>query len=507
MPWVIWDILVPMLATFVIGLGTGWLLWRWRRQKGGVAAATISQASSTSVQEVDDSVNTVLIEERDNAVARADAAQSELEVLKGQIDLSVMGGDSADLQAQNVVEEPEQQLSTEEVDALTRELEKEKAAKAEVERSLVDLNTRYKNLSVRLEDEISGDDADSLKEAAALESDFEKAKARIASQELELKQWQEKEQTAKQQHQQEIALRDAQLKQERAEREDVRMQLAREKLANENRVVSEKSGAIDNNVIARESGKVHQLSGYNSSQTEKGSGQTSYDPDTQSTASKTVNSLGGITQSPSESGLVKPSASVASAGLQQPSLDGAASLHGSVAVDHRVEEGLAPAEQDQMHIEDVHNDAVADEAVEDLKEEQTVQEKLSGVTARDNTLPGVEAQQQQNVTSINTATRKPIAKKKSTASGYVPAAWSVPEKAPLKSERDDLQEIKGVGPVLEKLLHKTGIYHFRQVALLDKKGVAELDSQLPQFSGRIQREKWVQQAKTLHRAKYGEAAK
>ena len=93
---------------------------------------------------------------------------------------------------------------------------------------------------------------------------------------------------------------------------------------------------------------------------------------------------------------------------------------------------------------------------------------------------------------------------KTTASGYTPVAWEVPERTPGKAERDNLQQIKGVGPVLEKLLHKTGIFYFEQVAKLDKKGVEELDSQLPQFSGRIQRDKWVVQAKKLHNEKYAE---
>jgi len=118
------------------------------------------------------------------------------------------------------------------------------------------------------------------------------------------------------------------------------------------------------------------------------------------------------------------------------------------------------------------------------------------------------------VTSISAGHRKVETKekktaesapKKSTSNGYVPTGWSLPDKAPTKAERDNLQEIKGVGPVLEKMLHKIGIWYFRQVADLDKQGVIELDNQLPQFSGRIQRDKWVKQAKSLHKSKYGSA--
>ena len=94
---------------------------------------------------------------------------------------------------------------------------------------------------------------------------------------------------------------------------------------------------------------------------------------------------------------------------------------------------------------------------------------------------------------------------KAPDTAYKPDGWSIPERAPSKKERDDLTEIKGVGPVLEKLLHKSGIYYFQQVASLDKNGVDELQEQIPQFPGRIRRDGWVRQAKKLQREKHGTA--
>jgi len=93
-----------------------------------------------------------------------------------------------------------------------------------------------------------------------------------------------------------------------------------------------------------------------------------------------------------------------------------------------------------------------------------------------------------------------------TKSGYVPQSWSVPDVTPAKNERDQLTEIKGVGPVLEKLLHQSGIFYFQQVASLDKNGINELQEQIPQFPNRIRRDQWVKQAKKLHRDKYGATA-
>ena len=71
-------------------------------------------------------------------------------------------------------------------------------------------------------------------------------------------------------------------------------------------------------------------------------------------------------------------------------------------------------------------------------------------------------------------------------------------------EADDLKEILGVGPFLEKKLHAFGIYTFRQVAALSPEVIKELGATFGSFSGRIIREHWVDQAKKLHEKKFGE---
>ncbi|SFR54439.1 NADH-quinone oxidoreductase subunit E [Litoreibacter janthinus] len=62
---------------------------------------------------------------------------------------------------------------------------------------------------------------------------------------------------------------------------------------------------------------------------------------------------------------------------------------------------------------------------------------------------------------------------------------------------DDLKMIKGVGPKLEQLLHKLGVYHFDQVASWRKKEVEWADENLEGFKGRVSRDEWVKQAKVL----------
>jgi predicted flap endonuclease-1-like 5' DNA nuclease len=62
---------------------------------------------------------------------------------------------------------------------------------------------------------------------------------------------------------------------------------------------------------------------------------------------------------------------------------------------------------------------------------------------------------------------------------------------------DDLKEIKGVGPVLEKLLHSLGYFHFDQIAAWTAAEVAWVDDNLEGFKGRVTRDDWVPQARIL----------
>jgi predicted flap endonuclease-1-like 5' DNA nuclease len=71
-------------------------------------------------------------------------------------------------------------------------------------------------------------------------------------------------------------------------------------------------------------------------------------------------------------------------------------------------------------------------------------------------------------------------------------------------QRDDLEAINGVGPVLEGMLYDMGIYFFKDVASWDDAKIDEVSEQLPRFKNRIRREGWVESAKDEHFKKYGE---
>ncbi|WP_299041933.1 50S ribosomal protein L21 [uncultured Tateyamaria sp.] len=59
---------------------------------------------------------------------------------------------------------------------------------------------------------------------------------------------------------------------------------------------------------------------------------------------------------------------------------------------------------------------------------------------------------------------------------------------------DDLKELSGVGPALEKKLHENGVTTFAQIAAWTPEDVADMDEKLS-FKGRIEREGWIEQAK------------
>ncbi len=73
----------------------------------------------------------------------------------------------------------------------------------------------------------------------------------------------------------------------------------------------------------------------------------------------------------------------------------------------------------------------------------------------------------------------------------------------LPTDADDLKDIIGVGPFLERKLHSLGIYTFRQISHFSKEDSKQVNEIIEFFPGRIDRDDWVGQAKVLHERKYG----
>ncbi|WP_037414122.1 NADH:ubiquinone oxidoreductase, partial [Sinorhizobium sp. CCBAU 05631] len=61
---------------------------------------------------------------------------------------------------------------------------------------------------------------------------------------------------------------------------------------------------------------------------------------------------------------------------------------------------------------------------------------------------------------------------------------------------DDLKQISGIGPKLEQVLNGHGLRRFADIAALSEADVARLDAEFA-LDGRILRDDWIGQAKTL----------
>lgn len=70
-------------------------------------------------------------------------------------------------------------------------------------------------------------------------------------------------------------------------------------------------------------------------------------------------------------------------------------------------------------------------------------------------------------------------------------------------QRDDLQLIHGVGPVISNILYSLGITSFAQVARFDADDIEVVGEALEVFPDRMLRDDWIGSARTLHREKYG----
>lgn len=72
--------------------------------------------------------------------------------------------------------------------------------------------------------------------------------------------------------------------------------------------------------------------------------------------------------------------------------------------------------------------------------------------------------------------------------------------APRDGKADNLKQIKEIGPKIKSSLNAMGIYHIDQIAAWTKANIDWVDAQLA-FKGRIRRERWVEQAADMTRAK------
>ena len=66
-----------------------------------------------------------------------------------------------------------------------------------------------------------------------------------------------------------------------------------------------------------------------------------------------------------------------------------------------------------------------------------------------------------------------------------------------ESPRDDLKQIKGIGPAIEKTLNEMGIFRYEQIAEMSEYDIDRVAQRLKGFHSRIYREDWMGQAREL----------
>ncbi|WP_419826559.1 hypothetical protein [Sphingomonas sp.] len=72
-----------------------------------------------------------------------------------------------------------------------------------------------------------------------------------------------------------------------------------------------------------------------------------------------------------------------------------------------------------------------------------------------------------------------------------------PAPAPALGPPDPLTRMKGLGPKAEALLNGMGVVRYDQIAAWEAADVARIDAQMGAFKGRIERDRWVEQARFL----------
>jgi predicted flap endonuclease-1-like 5' DNA nuclease len=115
------------------------------------------------------------------------------------------------------------------------------------------------------------------------------------------------------------------------------------------------------------------------------------------------------------------------------------------------------------------------------------------VAAKPKAAPATKAAAVAEVPAAKAAAKPKAAAKQKVAKPAGPERL----KAARKGRADDLKEIEGIGPAMEKLVNSMGFYHFDQLASWSEADVALVDAEMKTFKGRITRDKWVAQARII----------
>jgi NADH-quinone oxidoreductase subunit E len=139
--------------------------------------------------------------------------------------------------------------------------------------------------------------------------------------------------------------------------------------------------------------------------------------------------------------------------------------------------------------------AAMDEAAEQAAKTGAEEAKAAPVKAK----PELRVVPTEPVIKAETPVAEPKVKVAREKNATPKAAEAKPvRKAPAArtAKTDDLKVISGIGPKLEQVLNGMGFKRYADIAALKAEDVTRIEAELG-FSGRIARDGWVEQAKTL----------
>ncbi len=140
--------------------------------------------------------------------------------------------------------------------------------------------------------------------------------------------------------------------------------------------------------------------------------------------------------------------------------------------------------------------AEAEQLEADLAEARRQIEELQTAGNEDQTR--IEAVQDPDaLTSGHGASNDPTDSDERVADPGAESSTTVSDDADDQSLRDDLKQIKGVGPAIEKTLNEMGIYRLQQIADMTEYDIDRVAERLKGFHSRIYRENWIGQAREL----------
>jgi len=168
--------------------------------------------------------------------------------------------------------------------------------------------------------------------------------------------------------------------------------------------------------------------------------------------------------------------------------EGAAALTGSVSTNTATPTAAAASTPDATVVSDAQASAAKKPVSKPKSGGKAKPESKTAAKPKASTKPAAGKK--------TAAAKKPATKAKSATKAVAKDGQPPLLKKARAGGADDLKVIKGVGPGLEKSLNELGFYHYDQISAWRKKEIEWVDERL-KFKGRIVRDEWVKQCKSL----------